>query len=276
MSDRQQQRGFKGVWIPSNIWLAQGLTLQEKVFLVEIDSLDNEQGCFASNDHFSEFFQLSKSRCSEIITNLEKKELITITRTYKENSKEVEKRTLRVNKLHETFTGVPLKEEEGVRKVEDPPSENRKGSSENRTPPFGKPKDNNTLINNTLINNTVYKDVVDVDTLARDVISFFQANIKFALSPIEIQTIEYWVKDYPAELLFEAIKRTSFANSTNPRYTESILADWQRRRFVTLQDVHRFEEAQQQKIQRKGGNPRGTNREDNDPNEQGYKPDMGF
>lgn len=37
-------RDFKGVWIPKEIWLSTELTLQEKVMLVEIDSLDNEDG----------------------------------------------------------------------------------------------------------------------------------------------------------------------------------------------------------------------------------------
>lgn len=68
------ERAFKGIWIPAEIWLNKDLTLLEKVFLVEIDSLDNENGCFASNEYFSNFFGLSKNRCSEVIKSLEKKE----------------------------------------------------------------------------------------------------------------------------------------------------------------------------------------------------------
>ena len=36
-------RNFKGIWIPKEIWLAEDLTMQEKVMLVEIDSLDDEE-----------------------------------------------------------------------------------------------------------------------------------------------------------------------------------------------------------------------------------------
>ena len=43
----EQERAFKGIWIPKEIWLSQDLTMQEKIMLVEIDSLDNESGCFA-------------------------------------------------------------------------------------------------------------------------------------------------------------------------------------------------------------------------------------
>lgn len=64
------KRGFKGIWIPKEIWLNDELTLQEKVFLVEINSLDNDDGCFASNDYFADFFGLTKNRASEIIQAL--------------------------------------------------------------------------------------------------------------------------------------------------------------------------------------------------------------
>ena len=51
-----KNRAFKGIWIPKEIWLSTDLKVMEKLVLVEIDSLDNEEGCFASNDHFSKFF----------------------------------------------------------------------------------------------------------------------------------------------------------------------------------------------------------------------------
>ena len=74
-----QERDFKGIWIPREIWLASELTLLEKIFLVEIDSLDNEQNCYASNAYFAEFFGISKGRCTQIIKSLEAKGFITVT-----------------------------------------------------------------------------------------------------------------------------------------------------------------------------------------------------
>ncbi len=71
-------RSFKGVWIPKDIWLSKELSLQEKVFLVEISSLDNSKGCFASNSYFAEFFELSSGRCSQIIAGLKEKGYIKI------------------------------------------------------------------------------------------------------------------------------------------------------------------------------------------------------
>ena len=61
------KRAFKGIWIPSTIWLDKDISIHEKVMLAEIDSLDNKDGCFASNAYFAEFFSLSKRRVSTII-----------------------------------------------------------------------------------------------------------------------------------------------------------------------------------------------------------------
>ena len=71
------KREWKGIWIPKEIWLNEKLTLQEKVFLVEIMSLDGDNGCFASNDYFAKFFSLSKTRVSLIIKSLLDKNCIT-------------------------------------------------------------------------------------------------------------------------------------------------------------------------------------------------------
>ena len=89
-------RSFKGVWIPKELWITKELTLQEKCFLVEINSLDNDEGCFASNAYFAEFFGLSISRVKDVMANLEKKGYITRELIYKEGTREVEKRIIHV------------------------------------------------------------------------------------------------------------------------------------------------------------------------------------
>src|SRR5687767_13482843 len=73
------QRDFKGVWIPKEIWLSGKLSLMEKVLFVEIHSLDNERGCFASNNHFAEFFGVSHRQIRTYISSLKEKGFITIT-----------------------------------------------------------------------------------------------------------------------------------------------------------------------------------------------------
>jgi len=90
------KRDFKGIWIPKEIWLSEDLTMQEKLFFVEIDSLDNEDHCFASNGYFADFFDLSKGRCSQIIASLKEKGYIDIS--YKRDGKKVQKRVIKILK----------------------------------------------------------------------------------------------------------------------------------------------------------------------------------
>jgi hypothetical protein len=73
----KENRDFKGVWIPKEIWLNTDLSIIEKVLLVEIDSLDNsDRGCFASNEYLASFVQLSEGRVANIIVDLKKRGFI--------------------------------------------------------------------------------------------------------------------------------------------------------------------------------------------------------
>ena len=64
-------RDFKGVWIPKKVWLDTRLNALDKVILMEIDSLDQgEKGCYASNEHLAEFCQCSKTKVSTAISKL--------------------------------------------------------------------------------------------------------------------------------------------------------------------------------------------------------------
>jgi len=71
------KRDFKGVWIPKEIWLSEDLSLVEKCLFVEISSLDNEHGCYASNRHFSMFLGVSERSVTRHIKSLEEKGYIT-------------------------------------------------------------------------------------------------------------------------------------------------------------------------------------------------------
>ena len=90
----KQKRKFKGIWIPAEVWESKELTLQEKVFLVEIDSLDNEHGCYANNNYFAKFFGLSTTRVSLVINSLIKKGYLTSTILQSEGNKRTLKTSL--------------------------------------------------------------------------------------------------------------------------------------------------------------------------------------
>lgn len=67
------QRDFKGVWIPKEIWLDEKLNMLEKGILTEIDSLDDEKtGCYASNKYIAEFCQCSETKVSGAVSKLKK------------------------------------------------------------------------------------------------------------------------------------------------------------------------------------------------------------
>lgn len=63
-------RDFKGIWIPKEVYLNKELNWTDKILLVEIHSLDNEDGCFASNEYFSEFLDVSTTTISKSISKL--------------------------------------------------------------------------------------------------------------------------------------------------------------------------------------------------------------
>jgi Helix-turn-helix domain len=75
----KHDRDFKGVWIPKEIWLSENLSLMEKVLFVEIHSLDNERGCYASNDYFGRFFGVSGRQIRTYISSLKEKGFVTLT-----------------------------------------------------------------------------------------------------------------------------------------------------------------------------------------------------
>jgi len=121
------KRSFKGIWIPAEIWCNKELSWTEKIMLREIDSLnDRDQGgCYASNAYFGEFFQLSKSRVSEIITSLVSKKYVrSLLVRYTEGGQIKTKRLLQATGKGLRKTEAPYS---GKRKT---PSGSRKGYSE--------------------------------------------------------------------------------------------------------------------------------------------------
>ena len=90
-SSVQTKRDFKGIWIPKEVWLDTSLSYFEKFLLSEIDSLDNEDGCFASNDYFCKFFNEKERKIQDALANLKAKGYIYIEKF------DGRKRTMRSN-----------------------------------------------------------------------------------------------------------------------------------------------------------------------------------
>lgn len=91
--------GFKGVWIPAEVWLNEGLSLVEKNFLGVIISLtsNGSKDCTATNAFFMDMFGLQKVRVSNIINDLQKKGFIEIEMLY--DGKQVSGRLIKLASL---------------------------------------------------------------------------------------------------------------------------------------------------------------------------------
>jgi DNA-binding MarR family transcriptional regulator len=98
MSERiitNQKRDFKGIFIDKSLWLNPELSLQEICILREIMSLSTlKEGCFAGNQYFADFLGVSKTRISNLITELERRGFLTRKLKFAQGSKRVETRYL--------------------------------------------------------------------------------------------------------------------------------------------------------------------------------------
>jgi len=79
--------------IPADVRYNSDLTPNAKLLYGEITALCNEKGyCWATNEYFSELYSKEKETISRWISSLKKEGYIDIKMTYKEDSKEIEKR----------------------------------------------------------------------------------------------------------------------------------------------------------------------------------------
>lgn len=132
------ERAFRGVWIPAEIWLNRELSLQEKVMLIEIDSLQHPQkGCFKSNKKLAEFFGLSPNRVSEVISSLKKKGWVRVDQI-REGKQIVERRIFMKRPLDTAPKGVRKIEEGYSENRENPIRDSEEGYSENGENPTRK------------------------------------------------------------------------------------------------------------------------------------------
>ena len=148
-----EERQFKGIWIPKEIWITDELSLQEKVVLVEIDSLDDEEhGCYASNKYFADLYKVTDRTVRSWISSLITNGYIISDLIFKENSKEVEARYLKL------IDG----------SMEETPGKNLPTPTEENFHTYGnnlpEPMEENFLDNNTSNNTeeyiTISKDIV--------------------------------------------------------------------------------------------------------------------
>lgn len=91
-----EQRSFYAI-VPANVRYDDDLSPNAKLLYGEITALCNERGyCWAGNSYFSELYKKDKSTIARWIKQLEQKGYITREVIYKEGSKEIEARHMRI------------------------------------------------------------------------------------------------------------------------------------------------------------------------------------
>ena len=84
--------------IPANVRYDEKLSANAKLLYAEITCLTNKNGeCFASNNYFANLYHVTKQAISRWLLLLQKQNYISIEYFYKPNSKEIEKRLIKLN-----------------------------------------------------------------------------------------------------------------------------------------------------------------------------------
>jgi len=209
-------RAFKGVWIPADLWLRKDLTVGEKMLYIEIESLDNDFGCIASNKKLGEVIQLIPTSVSRALKVLETKGLIKITYDN-----------------YVTFTG---------RKIIITPCENDKGVCEND-------KHSNTISDIVPKGTNVELSPKDkcslfIDTFNKIRNSKYQPNEKLCSS------LNSRIKKYKSSQIFTALKnamKTEYHINNNFKYLtpEFILREEKIELYLNASDIETQPKQQQ-------------------------------
>ena len=147
--------------IPADVRYDTDVPSSAKLLYGEITALCNEKGyCWASNDYFASLYSVSKKSVSRWISVLISKGYITSQLIYKENSKEVLRRHLRItpssveaNNIIQTYGQNCTEGMDSRQKCQDPMDRNVLVYGQKCQDPMDKNvKENNTNINNTINN----------------------------------------------------------------------------------------------------------------------------
>ncbi len=156
--------------IPANVRYDSRLKANEKLLYGEITTLSNKTGeCWASNSYFSNIYGVSKTSISKWIKNLLDCGYLSVMMIYKENSKEIEKRVLKINSI-------------GIEHKLNTPIEEKLN-----TPIEEKLKDNNTRFNNTSNNNSLASQKSDFKKNKAGAFKAYKAAIKDGVTNKQIQ-----------------------------------------------------------------------------------------
>ena len=189
--------------IPAEVRYDSDLKDKAKLLYGEIVALSNKDGvCYASNKYFADLYDITITTVSLLIKDLIEKGYLESEFSYKENSKEIEHRYLKIIK------GGYLK--------------NIKGGIKEKL------KGNNTSINNTSIN------IKQQDN--NEVYSIYENEIG-SLSTRQFEILENYRKVLSDELIIRAIEITKDNNACSFNYLKAILEEWKNKGYKCIGDI---------------------------------------
>jgi hypothetical protein len=93
--------------LPADVRYSKSINANEKLLYAEITCLCNSKGfCWATNKYFAELYNCTPQAISKWIANLEKYNFITKTYIYKENTKEILNRNIRLVGINNDLGGI--------------------------------------------------------------------------------------------------------------------------------------------------------------------------
>jgi len=96
--------------IPAPVRYCKDLKANEKLMYGELTALSNDKGfCFASNEYFSNLYDVSKTSISKWISNLEKNGFIKIKMIYEPGTKQIKQRRIYIAPLLKK-SSIPIEE----------------------------------------------------------------------------------------------------------------------------------------------------------------------
>lgn len=241
MSEKKE-RDFKGIWIPKELYLDENLNWTEKILLVEIDSLDNEEGCYASNKYFAKFLSKSKVYISNCISKLKEDGYI-----YQE-SFDGRKRVLKSN------MGVKLKNKAGLNSSLRQDKEKVKGGQPARdTSNKGetdKKNGSNKLLNNKDYKTNNNKSAEKIEKISERYRQVFEKDISLEIYDELKKICDDLDIIYKALLVTE--KRTKGVPAISYLYT--LLRNWSNKNLNSIGDIDRHLKKRNDYKQNQGSN----------------------
>lgn len=228
-------RRFMGVWIPREIYLNPNLTRLEKDILVEIDSLDNEEGCFATNKYLASFCQCSIRGVTKSVANLEKMGYISVTNV--PGVRRIMHSNIRVmfpetgeppshfipQPSHKVPAGIAQSAMEYSTKCQQSNIPSNTTNNIDRTTTPSPLLQGDVVVDDTADAVGSYGVLPGWDAF----ITAYQQNIEALPRPLKLQGLLEDFRTLGPEVMQEAIKRTVDANPTNAApYFDAVVREW--------------------------------------------------